>query len=46
MNSNSLESTFIENLLSESNEIKREDIINQLKQYLCELENHYKIVDD
>ena len=46
MNSNSLESTFIENLLSESNETRREEIINQLKQHLYELENNNKIVDD
>ena len=46
MNSNTLENTFIENLLSESNESKREEIINQLKQHLYELENNNKIVDD
>ena len=46
MNSNSLESSFIENILSEPDETKREEIINQLKQHLYELENNNKIVDD
>ena len=43
---NSFESTFIENILSEPDESKREEIINQLKQHLYELENNNKIVDD
>ena len=43
---NSFESTFIENILSELDESKREEIINQLKQHLYELENNNKIVDD
>ena len=42
---NSFETTFIENILSEPDESKREEIINQLKQHLYELENNNKIVD-
>ena len=46
MNTNSFDNTFIEDVLSESDETKREEIINQLKQNLYELENSNIIVEE
>ena len=46
MNTNSFDNTFIEDALSESDETKREEIINQLKQNLYELENSNIIVEE
>ncbi len=46
MNTNSFDNTFIEDVLSEADETKREEIINQLKQNLYELENSNIIVEE
>ena len=46
MNTNSFDNTFMENILSESDETKKEEIINQLKQHLYELENSNIIVEE
>ena len=46
MNTNSFDNPFIENIISESDENKKEEIINQLKQHLYELENSNIIVEE
>lgn len=38
--------SFIDDILSETDDIKRENIINQLKTHLIELENNNKFVDE
>ena len=40
------ECSFIDDILSETDDIKRENIINQLKSHLVELENNNKFVDE
>ena len=46
MNTNSFDNPFIENIISESDETKKEEIINQLKQHLYELENSNIIIEE
>ena len=40
------ECSFIDDILSETDDGKRENIINQLKSHLIELENNNKFVDE
>ena len=40
------ECSYIDDILSETDDIKRENIINQLKSHLVELENNNKFVDE
>lgn len=46
MATSTYECSFIDDILSETDDIKREGIINQLKNHLIELENNNKFVED